>query len=287
MNLRTENSTTFSIELFPPKNEAGELRLWEAVDQLAVLTPEFVSVTYGAGGSSRDRTIRIASELTSHTGISTVAHLTCVGSTQVELQKILDQYRTAGISTIMALRGDPDGGPGAPWTPTPEGFDHADQLVELSSARGDFKVGVAAFPDGHPASGGDFQADIEVLVRKEALGASFATTQFFFEIDAYKRLVDALARAGSHLPIIAGVIPITNFKQLSRMAELGGTAIPLRIAERFDACANNENAVVELGIEIASELCQELIATGAPGIHFYTMNKATATIAIVRNIGLR
>ena len=125
------------------------------------------------------------------------------------------------------------------------------------------------------------------MVRKEALGASFATTQFFFEIDAYKRLVDALARAGSHLPIIAGVIPITNFKQLSRMAELGGTAIPPRIAERFAACANDENAVIELGIEIASELCQELIATGAPGIHFYTMNKAAATIAIVRNIGLR
>ena len=287
MNPRTENSTTFSIELFPPKNEAGELRLWEAVDQLAVLNPEFVSVTYGAGGSSRDRTIRIASELTSHTGISTVAHLTCVGSTRIELQEILDQYRRAGISTIMALRGDPGGGPSAPWTPTPKGLDHADQLVELSSARGDFKVGVAAFPDGHPASGGDLQADIEVLVRKEALGASFATTQFFFDIDAYKRLVDALARAGSHLPIIAGVIPVTNFKQLSRMAELGGTAIPRRIAERFDACADDENAVVELGIEIASELCQQLIATGAPGIHFYTMNKAAATIAIVRNIGLR
>ena len=287
MNLRTENSTTFSIELFPPKDEAGELRLWEAVDQLSSLTPEFVSVTYGAGGSSRDRTIRIASELTTHTGISTVAHLTCVGSTQLELQKILDQYHTAGISTIMALRGDPAGGPSAPWMATPAGFDHADQLVELSSARGDFKVGVAAFPDGHPASGGDFQTDIEVLVRKEALGASFATTQFFFEIDSYKRLIDALAHAGSHLPIIAGVIPITNYKQLSRMAELGGSAIPLRIAKKFAACANNENAVVELGIEIASELCQELIAAGAPGIHFYTMNKAASTIAIVRNIGLR
>lgn len=287
MKPRTENSTTFSIELFPPKDEAGELRLWEAVDQLASLTPDFVSVTYGAGGSSRDRTIRIASELTSHTGISTVAHLTCVGATQLELEKILDQYRTAGISTIMALRGDSVGGPSAPWMATPGGFDHADRLVELSSARGDLKIGVAAFPDGHPASSGNFKADVQVLVRKEALGATFATTQFFFEIDSYKRLIDALALAGSQLPIIAGVIPITNFKQLSRMAELAGTAIPIHILEKFAACAGDERAVVELGIEIASQLCEELIAAGAPGIHFYTMNKAGATAAIVRNVGLR
>ena len=287
MKPRTENSTTFSIELFPPKDEAGELRLWEAVDQLASLTPDFVSVTYGAGGSSRERTIRIASELTSHTGISTVAHLTCVGATQLELEKILDQYRTAGISTIMALRGDSAGGPSAPWMSTPGGFDHADRLVELSSARGDFKIGVAAFPDGHPASRGNFKADVQVLVRKEELGATFATTQFFFEIDSYKRLIDALALAGSQLPIIAGVIPITNFKQLSRMAELAGTAIPIHILEKFAACAGDEPAVVELGIEIASQLCEELIAAGAPGIHFYTMNKAGATAAIVRNVGLR
>ena len=287
MNPRTETSPSFSIELFPPKDEAGELRLWEAVDQLTPLSPNFVSVTYGAGGSSRDRTIRIASELTTHTGISTLAHLTCVGSTQEELGKILDQYQVAGISNILALRGDPVGGPSASWEAVPGGFDHADQLVELAISRGDFDVGVAAFPDGHPASGGNFKRDISVLIRKEELGATFATTQFFFEVDTYNRLVEELARAGSNLPIIAGVIPITNFKQLSRMADLSGTPIPQRIASRFAQCAEDEKASIELGIEIGSELCRELISSGAPGIHFYTMNKAASTAAIVKNVGLR
>ena len=166
-------------------------------------------------------------------------------------------------------------------------MDHADQLVDLVRARGNFTVGVAAFPEGHPASHGDFAADIQVLLRKQAHGASFATTQFFFEIDAYSRLVDALAAAGSHLPIIAGVLPITNFKQLTRMAELGGTPIPAAISERFAAVAGDEEAGVELGIEIATQLCEKLLSAGVPGIHFYTMNKAAATTAIVKNIGLR
>ena len=290
MNPRTQAKTgkiMFSIELFPPKDEPGESRLWEAVDQLSHLTPDFVSVTYGAGGSTRDRTIRIASQLTARTGISTVAHLTCVGSTSTELESILDQYKSANIQTIMALRGDPVGGPRATWVTTPGGFDYAEELVELADSRGDFTIGVAAFPDGHPASRGDFTRDIEVLIRKEANGATFATTQFFFDVDAYKKLVAAMDIAGSTLPIIAGVLPVTNLKQLSRMAELGGTPIPAKIVERFAAVAQDENAVVELGIEIATKLCNELIVAGAPGIHFYTMNKASATEAIVKNIGLR
>lgn len=287
MNPRTEKEPTFSIELFPPKDELGEARLWEAVTQIATLSPDFVSVTYGAGGSTRDRTIRIAEELTSRTGIPTVAHLTCVGSTRTELAKILDHYKAANISTILALRGDPVGGPGAPWSTTPGGFDHADQLVDLATLRGDFTVGVAAFPDGHPASRGDFAQDIATLIRKEAHGATFATTQFFFEIAAYLKLVEALEKAGSQLPIIAGVLPITNVKQLARMAELGGTPIPNEIIEKFEKIAGDEKAVIELGIEIASELCRELIYAGAPGIHFYTMNSAAATAAIVKNAGLR
>ena len=290
MNPRTQvktGKTSFSIELFPPKDEPGESRLWEAVDQLSHLTPDFVSVTYGAGGSTRDRTIRIASQLTTRTGISTVAHLTCVGSTRAELENILDQYKVSNIQTILVLRGDPVGGPGATWVTTPGGFDHAEELVELAAMRGDFTIGVGAFPDGHPASHGDFAKDIEVLVRKEAKGATFATTQFFFDVGAYKKLVEALDAAGSNLSIIAGVMPVTNVKQLSRMAELGGTPIPREIAERFAAVADNESAVVELGIEIATQLCNELIAAGAPGIHFITMNKASATEAIVKNIGLR
>lgn len=287
MNLRTGKPLTFSIELFPPKDELGESRLWETVDELSALAPDFVSVTYGAGGSTRDRTIRIASELTSHTGIPTVAHLTCVGSTRDELAQILDQYQAAQITTILALRGDPVGGPGAAWTGTSSGFNHADQLVDLAIERGDFRVGVAAFPDGHPASLGDFDTDVATLLRKESLGATFATTQFFFDVAAYKRLVDALDKKGSQLPIIAGVLPVTNLKQLTRMAELGGTPISAEVTSRFEAVADDEKAVVELGIEIASELCIELIKAGAPGIHFYTMNKAAATAAIVKNAGMR
>jgi methylenetetrahydrofolate reductase (NADPH) len=170
---------------------------------------------------------------------------------------------------------------------TPGGFNHAEELVELAATRGDFTIGVGAFPDGHPASHGDFTRDIEVLIRKEVNGATFATTQFFFDIDAYKKLVETLDAAGSNLPIIAGVMPVTNVKQLSRMAELGGTPIPTEIAERFASVADNESAVAELGIEIATKLCNELIAAGAPGIHFITMNKVSATEAIVKNIGLR
>jgi len=287
MNLRTENSPTFSIELFPPKDEQGEARLWEAVDELALLKPDFVSVTYGAGGSTRDRTIRIASELTSHTGISTVAHLTCVGSTKEELERILDQYAASNISTILALRGDPVGGPSSPWVSTPGGFDHAEQLVDLAISRGDFAVGVAAFPDGHPASGGNFEQDVQTLLRKEEHGATFATTQFFFDADAYSRLVDALAKAGSSLPVIAGVLPITNYKQLARMAELGGTSLSPSLISRFEKVVGDDQAVVDLGIEIATGLCEKLLAAGVPGIHFYAMNKAAATAQIVKNIGLR
>ncbi len=278
---------TISAELFPPKDEAGEARLWEATRELAELSPDFISVTYGAGGSTRDRTIRIASELTARTGISTVAHLTCVGSTRTELEAILDQYQAAGISTILALRGDPVGGPQAPWVSTPGGFDHADQLVELAALRGDFTVGVAAFPDGHPASAGDFSRDIDVLLRKESLGATFATTQFFFDSKAWISLVDALRARGSALPVIAGILPITNIKQLTRMAELGGAAISEELTSRFAAVAGDDEAVTQLGIEIATTLCEELIAAGVPGLHFYTMNNARATREIITRLGVR
>jgi len=152
---------------------------------------------------------------------------------------------------------------------------------------GGFSVGVAAFPDGHPASAGNFQQDVDTLIRKERLGATFATTQFFFDINSYRRLVNELADAGSQLPIIAGVLPVTNVKQLNRMAELNGTPIPRDIAQQFEAVSDDEVAVRDLGIDIASKLCQQLIAEGASGIHFYTMNKAAATAEIVRNIGLR
>ena len=276
--------TSYSFEFFPPKDVEGEERLWAAIEGLKSIAPDFVSVTYGAGGSTRDRSIRIAQEITKRTGISTVAHLTCVGSTRDELIAILHSYKEAGITSILALRGDPTGGPSAPWTPTPGGFNHADELVQLADEFGGFTIGVAAFPDGHPASKGDFDKDVDVLIRKEELGATFATTQFFFEAKQYTRLVEALAARGSQLTIIPGILPVTNVKLLHRMAELGGTPIPPQIAEAFAKVENDPHAVRELGVEIATSLCQELLAAGAPGLHFYTMNSSTATQEIYRKL---
>lgn len=277
---------TFSFEFFPPKDSLGEERLWSAMESLESLSPSFISVTYGAGGSTRDRTIRITSEITKRTHIPTVAHLTCVGSTQAELREVLGHYREAAIKSIMALRGDPAGGPSAPWISTPGGFDHADQLVRLAAESGDFTIGVAAFPDGHPASGGNMDQDIDVLLRKESLGASFATTQFFFEVSRWSALVEKLSIRGSSMPVIPGILPVTNVKQLERMAQLGGTPIPQEIRERFAKIDGDSDAVKALGVDIATELCRALLDAGAPGLHFYTMNTSTATREIYANLGI-
>ncbi|MEY5030748.1 MAG: hypothetical protein RLZZ334_695 [Actinomycetota bacterium] len=266
--------TSYSFEFFPPKDVEGEERLWAAIEGLKSIAPDFVSVTYGAGGSTRDRSIRIAQEITKRTG----------GSTRDELIAILHSYKEAGITSILALRGDPTGGPSAPWTSTPGGFNHADELVQLADEFGGFTIGVAAFPDGHPASNGDFDKDVDVLIRKEELGATFATTQFFFEAAQYTRLVEALADRGSKLVIIPGILPVTNVKLLHRMAELGGTPIPAHIADAFAKVENDPQAVRSLGVEIATSLCQELLAAGAPGLHFYTMNSSTATQEIYRKL---
>ena len=265
---------------------AGEERLWQALGQLQSIKPDFVSVTYGAGGSSRDRTIRVTTEITARTSIPTVAHLTCVGSTRLELIEILKQYKNAGIKSILALRGDPQTGPRGIWQDNVGGFNHADQLVELAIHAGDFKVGVGAFPDGHPASNFDLEKDIDVLLRKEQLGASFATTQFFFEASKWEKLVDRLAKRGSRLPIIAGVLPITNLKQLNRMSELSGTQIPADILSRFEGKEEKPEEVKKIGIDIATELGEKLLELKAPGIHFYTMNSAESTVAIAKNLGL-
>ena len=283
LDLRT---TTFSLEFFPPKDVAGEERLWQALGQLQPLKPDFVSVTYGAGGSTRDRTIRVTTEITDRTSIPTVAHLTCVGSTRSELIEILKQYKSAGIKSILALRGDPQSGPRGVWQENIDGFNHADQLVELAIQTGDFKVGVAAFPDGHPASNFDFEKDVDVLIRKEELGATFATTQFFFEVSKWQKLVDRLAKRGSTLPIIAGVLPITNLKQLNRMSELSGTQVPYEILKHFEGKEDNPEEVKKIGIDIATSLGEKLLELKAPGIHFYTMNSSESTVAIAKNLGL-
>ena len=277
---------TFSVELFPPKDEAGEERLWTTLEKLMPLKPDYVAVTYGAGGSTRDRTIRITSQITERSSIPTIAHLTCVGSTEKQLTEILNQYKSAGINSILALRGDPSGGPQSEWVSTPGGFDHADQLVELAISLG-FEVAVAAFPDGHPASAGDFERDLKVLIRKEELGATSATTQFFFDPQRYFALVNGLKERGSKLMVYPGVLPITNVKQVKRMAELGGTPIPSWILQKLSEAGEDAAKVREIGIEIAIELASALLAGGVPGIHFYTMNSASPTDEIVKRIGLR
>lgn len=276
---------SFSLEFFPPRDSEGEEKLWRALTSLSEIEPDFVSVTYGAGGSARDRTVNVTGEITSRTGIRTVAHLTCVGSTKSELESILDSYRHSGIKSILALRGDPAGGPSAEWVPTPGGFDHSDELVSLACQK-DFEVGVAAFPDGHPASA-NFERDLEVLLEKERRGATFATTQFFFSISKYRKLKDALVSAGSKLSLIAGILPITNFTQLNRMAQLSGAEVPKFIVEQLEPISDNPEMVKEKGIEIAAKLSAELLKEDAPGLHFYTMNSASSTIEIVKRIGLR
>ena len=279
-----KSGLTYSFEFFPPKDLEGEERLWAAMSQLESIAPDFISVTYGAGGSTRDRTIRITSEITARTHIPTVAHLTCVGSTRTELVDILSKYRDAGIKSILALRGDPTGGPRAPWSATEGGLNHADELVTLAAEFGGFSIGVAAFPDGHPSSDGDIDKDVQVLLEKEKRGATFATTQFFFEVDKWKSLVDKLAAKGSSLPIIPGILPVTNVKQLNRMAELSGTPIPAHISESFAKIEDDADAVRALGVEIATKLCQDLLEAGAPGLHFYTMNTSSATREIYSQI---
>ncbi len=286
MKRENRKETTFSFEFFPPKDASGEEKLWATIAELESHAPDFISVTYGAGGSTRERTTRITSEITHRTKIPTVAHLTCVGSTRDELTEILKTYHLAGIKSILALRGDPEGGPGAPWISTPGGFSHSDQLVHLAAETGNFKIGVAAFPDGHPASRGNLELDIEVLLRKEELGASFATTQFFFDVSRWSALVERMAARRSKLPIIPGILPVTSVKQLLHMSKLGGTPIPPRLEERFAQLGNDLLAVKSLGVEIATNLCQELLRAGAPGLHFYTMNSSTATREIYANLGI-
>ena len=284
VNSNGSKALTYSFEFFPPKDVEGEARLWSAMSQLESIAPDFISVTYGAGGSTRDRTIRITSEITARTQIPTVAHLTCVGSTRTELLEILGKYRDAGINSILALRGDPTGGPRVPWTATDGGLNHADELVTLAAEFGGFTIGVAAFPDGHPASDGDFDKDVDVLLEKEKRGATFATTQFFFHVDSWKSLVDKLAAKGSTLPIIPGILPVTNVKQLNRMAELSGVPIPSFLIDAFAKVEDNPDDVRKLGVEFATKLCEDLLEAGAPGLHFYTMNTSSATREIYSQI---
>ena len=266
----------FSFEFFPPKTDEGERQLWSAISDLAPLSPTFVSVTYGAGGSTRDRTIRITSRILAETGMDAVAHLTCVGATEAELHEVLVRYQLAGITNLLALRGDPPGGPGGTWTPVPGGLSHAVDLVRLARRSGEFTIGVAAFPEGHPESP-DLDTDARVLAAKQHAGARFAITQFFFRAEDYFRLLDRAEAHGVTIPILPGIMPVTSVRQMERFAVLSGAEFPADLAERFHAVGEDPAAVVDLGIDVATELAEKLLAGGAPGLHFYTLNRSTAT----------
>ena len=274
--LLSDGLRSWSFEFFPPKDDAGERQLWTAIRELEGLGPTFVSVTYGAGGSTRDRTIRVTEKIATDTTLTPTAHLTCVGSSRAELRQVVGGYADAGVRNVLALRGDPPGGPGTPWEQHPDGLRYAVELVELVKSLGDFCVGVAAFPDRHPESA-DLDADARVLADKAAAGADFAVTQFFFDPATYFRMVDRLAALGCSLPVIPGIMPVTNVAQIERFAQLSGAPFPADLAARLHAVADDPQAVRAVGVEVASELCEELIAGGAPGLHFYTLNRSTAT----------
>ena len=273
---------SISFEFFPPKDDEGETRLWQAIRELEPLRPSFVSVTYGAGGSTRDRTVGITERIAAETTLTPVGHLTCVGHSRDELRSVVGRYANAGVRNVLALRGDPAGGPGQPWTRHPDGLDHAVELVELVRELGDFCVGVAAFPQGHPEAA-SLDDDAAVLVAKAEAGADFAITQLFFDVADYLDLAARVRALGCDLPVIPGIMPITSTSQITRFAELSQIDVPARIVDEL-ALLDDPVRVRARGIELASELCTALLEGGAPGLHFYTLNRSTATREIFLNL---
>ncbi len=276
---------SFSFEFFPPKTDDGERALWTALRDLERLRPTFVSVTYGAGGTTRARTVGITGRIERETSMTAVGHLTCVGASVDDLRRVVGEYADAGIRNVLALRGDPETGVGSPWVKHPGGLDHAVDLVALVRSLGDFAVGVAAFPEGHPESP-SLEADADVLARKQGAGADFAITQMFFRADDYFRLLDRAGAAGCDMPIIPGLMPVTNAAQIERFAALSGAAFPADLADRFAALGDDPAAVRDLGVDVAADLAERLLAGGAPGLHFFTLNRSTSSREVFERLGV-
>ena len=272
-------SPCISFEFFPPKTDAGVENLMETVRGLRILNPGFVSVTYGAGGSSRARTLEVVKRIKGELEIEPMAHLTCVGSTREELRALLCELEVAGIENIMALRGDPPKGEER-FSQTAGGFRYATDLIGMLDAEFSFCIGGGAYPEKHPEAQ-DYAADVRVAAKKVAAGASFLVTQFFFENEAYFAYVERLQAVGIDVPVIPGIMPITNYAGVARMLKMNGGRMPQRLLAELEARFDEPEAVAELGVAFTALQCRELLERGAPGLHFYTLNKSTATRAVV------